>query len=80
MSRPKHSFNGLLLDDPKRAVVFSLADGIVWASCASQSAPVRLGNYDTVTYMMRDFLAQCDLGERMALRKRANKWRERSQT
>jgi hypothetical protein len=50
-------------------IVFSLLDGNVWASWPSKSASVELGRYAAVTYMMRDFLAQCDLGERLNDRK-----------
>ena len=60
-------------DAPKGAVVFSLSDGVVWASWPGKSGSVQLGHYDTVAYMMRDFLAQCDLAEGMALHMRANK-------
>jgi len=37
---------------------------------AGKNSSVELGRYDDITYMMRDFLAQCELGERMALGKR----------
>lgn len=57
---------------PMDTIIFSLVNGTVWASWPSKSASVELGHSDAVTYMMRDFLAQCDLGERMARRKRAN--------
>ena len=53
------------------AIVFSFVDGAVWASWPSQGGAVKLGPYDAVTYMMRDFLAQCDLAQRLASR-RAN--------
>jgi len=54
------------------AIVFSLADGVVWASWPGKTGRVKLGDYAGVTYMMRNFLAQCELGERMAA-KGANK-------
>ena len=53
----------------KGHVIFSLVDGTVWANWTGKSASVELGDYDTVTHMMRDFLAQCELGERLAGRK-----------
>ena len=56
---------------PTGAIVFSFVDGAVWASWPGQEASVKLGAYDAVTYMMRDFLAQCELAERLAPR-RAN--------
>jgi addiction module HigA family antidote len=47
------------------AIVLSLADGVVWASWPGKTDRVKLGDYAGVTYMMRNFLAQCELGERM---------------
>jgi hypothetical protein len=54
------------------AVVFSLRDGYVWASWPEASGTVRLGSYDTVLHMMRDFVAQSELGERLTNGKAAN--------
>ena len=48
------------------AVIFSLLDGHVWATWPSERASVNLGQHERVTEMMRDFLAQCDLAERLA--------------
>ena len=50
-------------------IIFSLVDDNVWANWPGKSASVKLGHYATVTHMMRDFLDQCDLGERLASRK-----------
>ena len=72
MERRKNSSGHLHMVEPKGAVVFSLSDGAVWASWPGNNAPVHLGHYDSVVYMMRDFLAQCDLAERMSLHKQAN--------
>ena len=47
------------------AVVFSLKDGYVWASWPGASGSVRLGTYENVLHMMRDFVAQSELGERL---------------
>jgi hypothetical protein len=44
-------------------ITFSLVDGTVWASWPGKSASVELGHSAAVTYMMRDFLAQCDLAD-----------------
>jgi hypothetical protein len=52
------------------AIIFSFVDGTVRASWPGGSS-VELGPIDAVTYMMRDFLAQCDLAESLAPR-RAN--------
>lgn len=49
------------------AVIFSVENGFVFAYLPGKSAPVALGETGTVTYMMRDFLAQCDLVERLGL-------------
>lgn len=47
------------------SVIFSTENGLVWAHLPDSVAPVALGSVDAVTYMMRDFLAQCDLGVRL---------------
>lgn len=52
-------------------IIFSFMDDAVWATWPGQDAAVKLGPYDSVTYMMRDFLAQFDLAERLVPR-RAN--------
>jgi hypothetical protein len=58
------------------AVVFSLLNGFVWASWPGASGSVRLGRYEGVVDMMRDFLAQSELGDRLA---RANRDVKRQQ-
>ncbi|HEU4651731.1 MAG TPA: hypothetical protein VFS49_09985 [Croceibacterium sp.] len=50
------------------SVVFSLIDGKVWAGWLGANGSVMLGSSAEVTYMMRDFLAQCDFAERLASR------------
>ena len=55
-------FNG----EPNSEVIFSFTDGFVWASWPGAVSMVRVGRYETVTASMRDFLAQCDVGERLA--------------
>jgi hypothetical protein len=53
-------------NEPVRgAIIFSLVDGFVWACWPGTSASVRLGDHEPVIEMMRDFLAQCDLGARL---------------
>ncbi len=47
-------------------IIFSLVNETVLASWHGKSEFVELGPLEAVTYMMRDFLAQCDLGERLA--------------
>jgi hypothetical protein len=53
-------------------VVFSFIDGFVWLSWPGAVSMVRVGEYDTVRASMRDFLAQCELGERLANGKSAS--------
>ena len=52
--------------EPNEDIIFSFVDGFVWASWPGTISLVRLGRYETVTAMMQDFLAQCELGERLA--------------
>jgi hypothetical protein len=44
-------------------IVFSLDDGQAWASWYGVDAPVRLGSRDEVAHMMKDFIAQVELGK-----------------
>ncbi|WP_156457700.1 hypothetical protein [Altererythrobacter sp. Root672] len=46
-------------------VIFSLRDGEVWASWPGNPNAVRLGEVGEVSAMMRDFLQQVELGERL---------------
>lgn len=55
------SENGHLKDD----LIFSLTEGYVWASWPGTVASVKLGTQATVRAVMRDFLAQCELGDRL---------------
>ena len=52
--------------EPDAEVIFSFIDGFVWASWPGAVSMVRVGRYETVTASMRNFLAQCELGERLA--------------
>jgi hypothetical protein len=54
----------------KEGVILSLVDGFVWASWPGTIASVKLGDEASVTAVMRDFLAQCELGERLTNDKR----------
>src|SRR5262249_786662 len=47
-------------------VIFSLEGGQAWASWPGSPAPVRLGPEHEVTVMMQDFIAQVELGHRLA--------------
>jgi hypothetical protein len=46
-------------------IVFSLEGGRVWASWPGRDSHVVLGAKEEVAEMMRDFLAQVELGERL---------------
>jgi hypothetical protein len=52
--------------DLEGEVIFSFVDGFVWASWPGTVATVRVGGYGSVTAAMRDFLAQGELGDRLA--------------
>ena len=52
-------------EDEKGEVIFSFVNGFVWASWPGAAAIVRIGGYEATTTAMRDFLAQCELGERL---------------
>ncbi len=54
------------------AVIFSLLDDAVWVSWSGKSPSVKLGRSASVIYMMRDFLAQYEIGERLNRRKSGN--------
>ena len=49
----------------KGGIIFSLDEGEVWASWNGLAPPLRLGSQDRVEAMMKDFLAQGDLGRRL---------------
>ncbi len=52
--------------DPDSDVIFSFLDGFVWASWPGAASMIRMGRYDAAIAAMRDFLAQCELGDRLA--------------
>jgi hypothetical protein len=52
--------------EPEVGIIFSSLDGFVWASWPETEAAVRLGRHEMVADMMRDFLAQDALGDRLA--------------
>jgi hypothetical protein len=51
---------------PEDEIIFSLRDGYVWASWPGTNASVRLGRYEMVPAMMRDFLEQDAVGQRLS--------------
>ena len=48
------------------AVVFSVANGVVWANWCGVDVSVKLGKHELVSMMMQDFLNQNELGKRLA--------------
>ena len=60
----------------ERGMIFSLREGFVWASWPDTEATVRLGRHDKVAAMMRDFLAQDALSERLGERNQSAPSRE----
>lgn len=52
-------------DETEGGIVFSLDRGQVWASWYGQGPPVLLGSQRKVAEMMKDFLAQEQLGRRL---------------
>jgi hypothetical protein len=66
MQGPEDSSNFDAGVRPWMDVVFSLADGYVWANWPGTVASIKLGRHEAVTAMMQDFLDQNALGERLA--------------
>jgi hypothetical protein len=58
--------NGHGGDAPETNVIFSYIDGYVWMSWPGYEGRVRVGPCEATTAAMREFLAQCELGERLA--------------
>ena len=46
-------------------IIFSLVDDYVWATWPGTEATVKLGHCGDVIHMMRDFVAQCECGDRL---------------
>ena len=51
---------------PQVEMILSLVDGFVWVCWPGTNASVRLGNQESVVAVMRDFLAQCEVADRLA--------------
>jgi hypothetical protein len=52
-------------DGPSDGIVFSLENDEVWASWYGEGPPLRLGSQQRVSRMMKDFLKQEEVGERL---------------
>jgi hypothetical protein len=52
-------------DQQPSGIIFSLENGQAWASWPAHPAPVRIGPQEEVSDMMRDFLAQLEVGRRL---------------
>ena len=59
------AFEDLVGPTADGAVFFSLKDAQAWASWPKSGYHVRLGPQDDVTEMMKDFIAQVELGKRL---------------
>ena len=59
------AFTDLVGPTAKGGVIFSLKNGQAWASWPTASYNLRLGPRDDVTEMMKDFVAQVELAERL---------------
>jgi hypothetical protein len=55
-------------EEHSSGIIFSREDGHAWASWPGNSAPIRLGPDTEVTAMMRDFVSQVELADRLARR------------
>lgn len=53
--------------DAPSGIIFSLEDGQAWASWYGSGPAIRLGPQEEVTEMMHDFIAQIELGRRLAV-------------
>jgi len=49
-------------------IIFSSQGGYVWASWQEAEVSIRLGRHEMVASMMKDFLEQDALGERLSMR------------
>ena len=52
-------------DERNDNIVFSYIDGYVWMGWPGHEGRVRVGSYEATAASMRDFLAQCELAERL---------------
>jgi hypothetical protein len=62
--KPPRTFTGNRWE-PELGIVFSSSGGFIWASWPELGGAVRLGPHDLVVHLMRDFIAQDDLGKRL---------------
>jgi hypothetical protein len=60
------AFDDLVGPTATDGVFFSLDGGQAWASWPTAGFHLRLGSQDDVTEMMRDFIAQVELGKRLS--------------
>jgi hypothetical protein len=66
MGRSMSRFHSYAGSEPNGDVIFSYVDGFVWATWPGAVSMVRIGRYETVLAAMHDFLAQSEIGERLA--------------
>lgn len=65
MRGPEGLSNPCSVAHPDEHLIISLVEGFVWVCWPGTNASVKLGNHEPVIAAMRDFLAQCELGERL---------------
>ena len=65
MGRGARDSDGYAVSKPSGEVIFSFVDGFVWLSWPGAVSAVRVGEYQAVTDAMRDFLSQCEIGDRL---------------
>lgn len=68
-----HSFKGVVVEAPgcpaakqRSGIVFSAEGGDAWASWQGHRCTIRLGTQEEVAAMMEDYLAQRELGRKLA--------------
>ena len=59
-------YSRIAADEKASGVIFSSEDGQAWVSWPGSPSPLRLGPSDEVSEMMADFVAQAELGQRLA--------------
>jgi hypothetical protein len=68
------AFEDLIGPTAGDGVFFSLENGQAWASWPTAGFHLRLGPQEDVAAMMKDFVAQVELGKRLSGEARSNAW------
>lgn len=59
-------YSRIAATEPSSGIIFSSEDGQAWVSWPGSPSPIRLGPAEEVGEMMTDFIAQVELGQRLA--------------